>query len=250
MNATTEQLWKAKECNFNVPKSLKLLSHGHFSTTFSAQFASWDTIFCPFHKSNLITGLYFIPEHSWYILIARNTICIFHNHNSSYFDVADTNPPACWIHRITWGRNTSCAFFYNFGFFSNWHGGSFVSFPLAMRSRLPPALPFAFCLEDTAEIQKLGSQHVFPLSLTPIFFNSLKRLLTPDREAEERAGLRPGPCGILSTVDCPPRPNPRPPRSSRPHPPPSWSGAHTDTRSLIDCNQCGNTYSSKSSEDT
>ena len=138
---------------------------------------------------------------------------------------------------------------YNFGLFSNWHGGSFVSFPLAMRSRLPPALPFAFCLEDTAEIQKLGSQHVFPLSLTPIFFNSLKRLLTPDREAEERAGLRPGPCGILSTVDCPPRPNPRPPRSSRPHPPPSWSGAHTDTQSLIDCNQCGNTYSSKSSED-
>ena len=148
------------------------------------------------------------------------------------------------------GAEIQVVLFYNFGLFSNWHGGSFVSFSLAMRSRLPPALPFAFCLEDTAEIQKLGSQHVFPLSLTPIFFNSLKRLLTPDREAEERAGLRPGPCGILSTVDCPPRPNPRPPRSSRPHPPPSWSGAHTDTRSLIDCNQCGNTYSSKSSEDT
>ena len=111
----------------------------------------------------------------------------------------------------------------------------------------PYHLPFAW---KTLLKYKSLALNMFSLSLTPIFFNSLKRLLTPDREAEERAGLRPGPCGILSTVECPPRPNPRPPRSSRPHPPPSWSGAHTDTRSLIDCNQCGNTHSSKSSEDT
>ena len=112
-----------------------------------------------------------------------------------------------------------------FVLFSNWNRDSFV-FTAAMRNRSIYQNQL-FLPENTAEIyfyrKKSCSQNLSLLSLTPNV--SLKKC-HPWHEIEERAGFSLGPCGILSTVECPPRPNPRPP-SSRPHPPPSWSGAHT-----------------------
>ena len=66
-------------------------------------------------------------------------------------------------------------------------------------------------------------------SLTPHLLG-LKRPLTPHQGQEGRRKVRPKAGALRHTVHCgpgPPRPNPRSP-SSRPHPPPSWSGAHTD----------------------
>ena len=125
----------------------------------------------------------------------------------------------CRLHQITYSRNVS---------FSN------VCFVLKLKQRqfciysgheeqvhLPE--PVVFAWKHGWNRKKSCSQNLSLLSLTP---NVSLKNSHPWHEIEERAGFSLGPCGILSTVECPPRPNPRPP-SSRPHPPPSWSGAHT-----------------------
>ena len=229
-------------------------SHGCFSFTFGTDFVSWDfhgtfddfvltnkdKCVWPPQKSNLVAWLYSIPSTAdiyigcqkihYFIAFQITTTHIWCYRYLSTNEKKIHSLSLCWIHRITFGADTQAVPFPIFGLFSNWHGASFV-FATAMSGGGITSchLPVGFGMGNTAEKQKAWLSTYLP-SLSPPIFSAWKdpSPLRGGGEVEERSGQRHG--ALRHTVDCglgPPRPNPRPP-SSRPHPPPSWSGAHTD----------------------